>query len=525
MFFKKFDLLQIPISLSYNNEYFYTSNIGAALSIIFFIIIMCIGAYEIKTLTDKTSFSIISNQYKDLSEIIDFSKRPLLFQLIDNTGQIMEINDKLYEFRAYDMEWAVENDKNGKQNYKVTNTKLEMERCDIVYNYSSVYLSNFNLSQYFCIKTNQNITSYGILGDMNNGYKGFRIYLNKCNGNNNCYNNSYIASKLNNIKFRVTYLGLNLNIYSLNRQKLDFQMFSKAVSISTNILKKFYFTFSIGRFYLYDNIILKKKTIFNYILGNEPIMDFDLDPSSTIDKNDNTLAYFSFNFDGNIIEISKEVKSLFDTISIIGNTFNIILTLFKIINTYYSTKVLFVDIFKSILFTKDSKNISFKKYNSLNFPKIINKKNNDASKRQIFDLSDDFCLNKNNIINNNNKSLVKQNNKLQLVSDKKDNEKNCSQITINKEEITKHKILYFYLFPICMLKKHKSFNNISLIKDKICSYFSVERLNELLRFKDNFDSKAKKSKTSNTELIKINKKFKDSISNEVPKKLLDKIDK
>jgi hypothetical protein len=144
--------------------------------------IICLGSYEIKTLHDKSSFSIISNQYTDLSEIIDFSKSPLLFQLIDNTGEIMEINDKLYEFIAYDMEWIAENDKNGKKNYKVINTKLEMDYCDKVYNDSnSEYLSTFNLSNYFCIKSSQNITSYGYLGDMNNGYKGFRIYLNKCN--------------------------------------------------------------------------------------------------------------------------------------------------------------------------------------------------------------------------------------------------------------------------------------------------------------------------------------------------------
>jgi hypothetical protein len=57
-------------------------------------------------------------------------------------------------------------------------------------------------------------------------------------------------------------------------------------------------------------------------------MDIDSDPSSTIDRNTNTLAYFCFNYDGNVYEINKEVKRFIDTISIIGNAFNIILTLF-----------------------------------------------------------------------------------------------------------------------------------------------------------------------------------------------------
>ena len=525
MFFRKFDLLHIPISLSYNNEYFYTTNIGAALSIFCFIIILCIGSYEIKTLADKSSFSIISNQYTDLSEVIDFSKSPLLFQLIDNAGQIMEINSKLFEFKAYDMEWLVETDENGKKKYKVTNTKLEMDYCDNVYKgIFSTYLSEFNLSQYFCIKSSQNITSYGYLGDMNNGYKGFRIYLNKCNGDNNCYNDSYIHNQLNNIKFRVTYLGLNLNIFNLGQKSLDYQMISKACSVSTNLLKKFYFTFSIGRFNLFNNIFLRKKTVFNYIIGNNPIMDLDLDPSSTIDKNKYTLAYFSFNFDGTIIEISKEVKRFFDTFSIIGNAFNIVLTLFKIINNYYSNKILFVDIFKSTFFKKEAKNITFKKYASLNIIKNLRNNNQIFSKKNMLDLSDGIGLNNNNSFfnnnNNNNRSIKKQNNKNET-SDKNNINKKLSQIyTINDEAITSNKLLYFYLFPLWILKKHKAFNNVCLIKDRICSYFSVERLNELIRFKEHLDSKAKKIKINTTEFIKINKKFQDSNdSNEIQKKM------
>jgi len=519
MFFRKFDLLHIPISLSYNNEYFYSTNIGATLSILCFIMIICLGSYEIKTLHDKSSFSIISNQYTDLSEIIDFSKSPLLFQLIDNTGEIMEINDKLYEFIAYDMEWIAENDKNGKKNYKVINTKLEMDYCDRVYNDSnSEYLSTFNLSNYFCIKSSQNITSYGYLGDMNNGYKGFRIYLNKCNGNKNCYNDSYILQKLKNIKFRVTYLGLNINIFNLDEKNINYQMFSKSCSISTNILKKFYFTFSIGRFNLFDNIFYKKKIVLNYIIGNNPIMDLDLDPTSTIDSNRYTLAYFSFNFDGNILEVNKEVKRFFDTVSIIGNAFNILLTLFKIINNYYSNKILFVDIFKNIFLSKDKKNINFIKYRSLNYPKHFNK-NNNFQKKNIMDLSDEIGINNNiNNVNNNNIYLKKVSNKVVVTSDKNNIKRKFSQIyTINKEEITPNKIILFYLFPIWVLKKHKSFNNVCLIKDKICTYFSVERLNELIKFKECLDIKAKKLKVSNTELIKVNKKFQDSNdSNEIP---------
>ena len=206
--FKSCDLLHTPMSLSYKNEYFYTTYIGAALTIICLIIIICIGSIEIKELVDRSSFSIISNQYSDISQSIDFSKRTLLFQLIDNAGEMMDLDDKLYEFKAYDMEWLVEYDQDGKKNYKVINTELEIDHCDKVLTNNIEYLSELDLSKYICIKPEQNITSYGYLGDMNNGYKGFRIYLNKCNNKVDCYDNTTILKRLQNIKFRVTYSSL-----------------------------------------------------------------------------------------------------------------------------------------------------------------------------------------------------------------------------------------------------------------------------------------------------------------------------
>ena len=506
--FQSCDLLHIPMSLSYKNEYFYTTTVGAILTIICFIIVLIISIYDIKSLSEKSSFSIITNQYTDISEQIDFAKRPLLFQLIDNTGNIMEPDNRLFEFKAVDMEWLVVNDENGKQNYKVLNTNLKMDKCDKVLPSSSEYLKNIDLSKFFCISSGQNIISYGYLGDMNNGYKGFRIYLNKCNSNNNCYDESEIKSKLSNIKFRVSYLGLNTNIFNIGTKNLGFQMISKACSVSTNILKKIYFTFTIGRFNLYNSIFTKEKKIFNYIIANNPITDIDLDPSSTVDKNRDTLAYFSFNYDGNIIEVNKQVKSFYDTLSFIGNTFNIVLTIIKIINNYYSNKVLFVDIFKLFFFVKDKKEIKFNKYEKLNIFKHLysnnnNNNNNDNSKKKALDLSDGIGLN-----NENNSSVLKKsNNKMVMNINKNKAKKKISMRSENNEEKkVKSKLMYYYIFPLCILRKHKTFNPVCVIKDKICTYFSIEKMHELNKFKEALDQKVKRA-VSNTELLKIKKKF------------------
>ena len=514
---KTFDLLHVPISLSYKNEYFYNTNIGAFLTIASFIIIICITAYEIKSLVDKTSFSLITSQYMDLSENIDFSQSILLFQLVDSSGKEIDDTEQIYEFKAYDMESVSEYTSSGKKYSKAISKELEMDYCDKISLKDIDYFSELNLSKYICIKPGQNITSYGFLGDMSNGYKGIRIYLNKCNNKTDCHDEDLIKKELQNSKFRVAYISLNSNIFEKKLKNLSFQISSKSCSVSTNLLKKFHFSFSIGRFHLYNDIFFKKEKIYDYIIGHEPSMDVDLDPSSTLDNNNNTLAYFSFNYDGNIVEISKEVKRFFDVFSFIGNAFNIILTIFKIINGYYSNKVLFVDIFKNIFFCQDKPNIICN--NKFNFPRNINNNGNfnicniqNQSKKSVMDLSDGLILNINNKTNSIQKKSIYKN--MVITSDKSNsriNKRGSYVYTKAKEE--KKRLMYFYFFPLYILKKHKLFNNLYMINDRICNYFSIEKINELIEFKEAFNHVNKKMIINNTDFIKVDKKFEDIDSN------------
>ena len=497
---KNCDLLHIPISLSYKNDYCYSTNLGSSLTIMLFLLILSLCTYEIKILADKSSFSIITNQYQDLKQEIDFLERPILFQLINNRGKVIEIDDRLFEFKASVMEWLSYVDDEGKKKFKVLSTDLELERCDkIDLNYTE-YLSDFNLSSYICIKPGQNVsvTSYGHLKDMNNGYRGVRIYLNRCTKRDDCYGEDKVVKKLSNINFMVTYLGLNPNIF-IEKENLDYQMMSKAGSISTNVLKKFYFTFSIGKFYLDTNIFIKKNKVYDYIIANDVIMDVDLNSKNTYEQDNSTIAFFSLHYDGHIVEIRKEVKDFLDTLSIIGNTFNIILTIFRIFNNYYSNKLLFVDIFRNIFFgKKESVYININRFQKLKISnKLINgikNNNNHLSKKSALDMSDEVVLNNNDSNKNNGSVIKKTSNKRILISEKekKKVKQRLSQIlTINDEKISKEKLLYFYLFPLCILKKRKLFQNICLIKDKICAYFSIENFNELLRFRDYLNHKSK----------------------------------
>ena len=112
--FKRYDFLNVPTSLSYKNEYFYATNVGASLTVFFFLLIIFLISYEIIILYKKSSFTLISNQYTDLLQSIDFSETPLLFQITNSNNKIMDLEDeRLFELIAYNMESTYESYPNG----------------------------------------------------------------------------------------------------------------------------------------------------------------------------------------------------------------------------------------------------------------------------------------------------------------------------------------------------------------------------------------------------------------------------
>ena len=76
-----------------------------------------------------------------------------------------------------------------------------------------------------------------------------------------------------------------------------------------------------------------------------------------------------------------------------------------------------------------------------------------------------------------------------------------------KENISKGKLLYYYILPLWLLKRNKNLKSFYLIKDRICGYFSIEKINELIRFKENLEEKSFRSKMKSIESIKINSNY------------------
>ena len=146
-------------------------------------------------------------------------------------------------------------------------------------------------------------------------------------------------------------------------------------------------------------------------------------------------------------------------------------------------------------------------HNSINF---FNKKNS-INKKKNFDDSEQYIFNNNNIKKNN--SIKQITNNVVLTNGKNVMNKRKSKIVLeNKGKISKSKLIYYYILPLWLLKRKKSFNNIYSIKDRICGYFSIEKIHELIKFKENLEYKSFKSKLKSIEHIKINSKNYDKTS-------------
>ena len=153
-----FDLLSIPISLSYKKKYLYSTFVGATLTIICAILIILFLIIKLNQILSKSQFSIISNEYQNPKGEIDFSNIPILFTLADNNGNPIQINSKIFEFSVVSSEYVQKNDINGNSHIINIEKDIEIERCDnLTDKIDFSYFSEYNLSYFTCIKPNQNM--------------------------------------------------------------------------------------------------------------------------------------------------------------------------------------------------------------------------------------------------------------------------------------------------------------------------------------------------------------------------------
>ena len=494
--YTNFDLFTIPISLSFKQKYQYRTFIGASLSILCFVFLMIFFIIKLNQILKKSIFSITSNEFQNPKASIDFTNIPILFSLADNNGNSKELDPKIFQFSVVLSEYVQDVEDNGNSHIIYKEKEIEIDRCDNL-NDSIDFseFSEYNISYFNCIKPYQNLTINGKYGDVINGYKSLKINLKKCNNIiENCYDNKYIDSYIANTKFLIAYLGNKNNFYNFNQKDIEKTVYSRSISLSPSLCKKVIYYTTLVKYELYDNLLLNNKKEKNYFINRDMFIEFNPTLDSEDPNENNILAFFAFVYDGNMIEYTKKVEKIGEVISYIGNLFNIMLTILRIINNYISNKILFIDVFYQFFFDerfkKKPKNVHFdnsnaflinNKLNSLKINAKTQEKSNNSN--QIFNsvLLEDKSLNNINLNNSNNNSNLNNSN----------NNKNAlKRILTNKSikiEKEKKKFLkeskFYYLFPMWIIKSKKNLNHLMVIKNSVCNSFSLENFLELLKIK------------------------------------------
>ena len=304
--------------------------------------------------------------------------------------------------------------------------------------------------------------------------------------------------------------------------------------------KKIFYYMTLGKYEIYDDLILNNKKENIFFINKDILTEINPNiPPSNNTEDDETLAFFSFVYDGNMIIYTKKVEKIGEIFSYIGNIFNIILTLIRIINNYYSNKILFIDIFCNFFFEdkfkKKEKNVHFD--NSHLFLLMNKKVNNSKMNIKVQEKSInsninlnsflDNKLNENNSVNISNSVSKNIDNNISIINRNKNLENNSSIINRNKninlnlnininnpninnnksglkriltnrtKIIEKEKIVFlkdsrlYFLCPLWVIRKKSNLNHLMAIKESICNSISLENFIEFIKIKTNLNGLSK----------------------------------
>ena len=535
------DLLQIPISLSFKKNYYYRSSFGGIITIIDIILISTFSIITIKDIYKKSNFSISSTETNDLSALIDFSNKPLGFQLIDAKGNPINYDLQLYEYKIIETEYYSLNINYENKYIKYSEKEIEYEKCENLIGKNKLhnYFKDYNISNMFCIKPNQNISVYGKSDDILNGFKDIKLYINKYNNSSHgIIDIDFINEMLSNVKMNIVFLGYEID-FSKNTDDdiVKYKLYSKSYSFSNNFIKKYFNYFEKANYIYYNLFSSIKKTIPFYIYDG---FDYDLEDISPYN---NTFGIIVFSSSGSLIEYIKKTESITDAISKISGMFNLIVILSQILNNFVSKRILFLDMYDYIYFEQEKNNNT--NINNINNEIIhakinnINKTNNnvsgiktnfnerknfmafqsnsqsypklfDNSKNLIFSKNSSFNKSNNNIENNNNEyndieNIINYNNNennnfSHFKKDKKSLKIRFKSLNIltrlevertfigERKKISSKNIIFYYFCPLFLMKRSSKLECFYNLDKDICKCFSIEHFFKLIIFQNSFET-------------------------------------
>jgi hypothetical protein len=458
--FKILDIYYSEIPLRFKGEKEYITLLDIIMSIFSLLTFIILTFCYLEEFWKRKNYSIISNTQYSLNESINLTNIPIFFNLLGSNFKFLK--------NKIDYEVMITYEKYNPLN--ISHEHINVKKCnvsDYMKEHPNVIIENFYFFEdCYCIDTsNKEILLYG--KDENNQSSSLTIHLLKCvntSENNNCVNSEISEKMLLNSYLFFGYFEENINNYNyLNPISQYFKY--ENIHFTTSVVKSYNYKFQKVNYISDDGIIFNKFryfSLFNFI-------DLSLDISfkdNIFAIDENIFGKIIFSHNNQVLEIKRIYSKITEVIAILQAIMKITYIFCEIFISFFSQKLLKVDIFNSIIFDFDKKK-------NLNFNWSV--KSNEFK---------NLMLNRNNNDNKSN-SLIRFIRKEKLIEInhlKKNSSFEAEKIKTNKPNylnvINNKIILQFHQFfiPLFMQKKNKNILLLENTCEKIYKTISIENI-------------------------------------------------
>jgi hypothetical protein len=325
---------------------FYTP-LGIIFTLIASILLVSVCCIYLSQLLLKKNAIIVYNQTSGMNININMSNSPLIFELLDNSGNSIIEPEKVFELVATSVKVNLPGKSNKISSYEMTD--IPFEKCNDTFKQIFPSLKEKDLSKLDCIRDSELLNLKGAYGDSVKGYKYINIYLSRCvnstKNNFHCKGSEEINKILDDVILYVFYKDFEID-HRNNFNPFKKVLKSSVYKLSTSIYKNYVNYFKSVEYYTDQSLIIEDIEHKNGYSYQSLEFDFNFKKGSAISK-----AHFSqitFAASDKVDEYYRSFPKICFAIAHLGGFLKFVLIMFQII-CYFPSKRIYFSQFSNIL--------------------------------------------------------------------------------------------------------------------------------------------------------------------------------
>ena len=466
--FQTINIYGIPFQLRYRKSEKYSTIIGLILSLLTFMMVILIAIMYSLDLIKHTGFNIMLNYNPiKIKTPIDFSKIPFMIGFV-NWSRSNQILNSSYLSLTFDRNvHNVYKDKEGIIKIERISNPIKLENCN------PNIMNDFQYDKFLCPIQGQNLNFSGRFGDNIIGYDILEIHLNKCENNSDnlfiCKSNDEIDEYIKNSYLEIIYLAQSIEHNNYKNPIVNYVR-NEIYVLTKKITKRYYHYFSLAEYISDNGLFFESKKHYSFSESDNTRLDF-VEEEDQEYYSSNALLEVAFTCSDRKNVYTRTYVKIQDVMKNIGGFIDLIFIVFQFISSYFSKKIMLLDIINHIIVEeKFEKTIN----GIINCNRIMNNNNNNNNKNNTVYKNSEF-----NILNVSNindiilpKSQVLSSNLKNNFLEKKKNKENNDNKKNQKEYF--HLNFFDFFLPIKILWKFKKYNWLYFYKQMVNQYMSLE---------------------------------------------------